>query len=206
MDLLALKVPQFFTEEKNVMQVAFQQEILNIDFNSLYRSHEALIRRIIRGFRLSDDVADDLCQNIFVKAWKALPTLRHPQAISSWLKAIARHECLNEIRARKLQNQRLVAVDESQFEPTSIEESRFLDLDYKQFEEHIAFLESVIENHSDPLRKKVAQLFYVEHKKIKEIAELLRMKANTVLSHLRRFRIIMKQAMNIWLQQQAECD
>jgi RNA polymerase sigma-70 factor (ECF subfamily) len=50
--------------------------------------------------------ADDLAQETFARAVRALPGFRGGSAAQTWLLAIARHICLDELRARTRQRRR----------------------------------------------------------------------------------------------------
>lgn len=55
------------------------------------------IRRIV----LSHEDADDVLQNVFMKAWKNIDTFRSDSKLSSWLYRIAVNESIDFIRQRK---------------------------------------------------------------------------------------------------------
>jgi RNA polymerase sigma-70 factor (ECF subfamily) len=180
------------------MHAATKYALNPIDFGWLYKSYEPMVRRIVRGFRLRDATADDLVQEIFIKAWKALPDLRNSGAISPWLKMIARNACLSELREQK----RRSSVDRSLALQADLEsEPEVYTLGLLQYEQHLAVLETMIREHGHPIRKRVALMFYLEHRSTDEIATMLQMPKNTVLSHLRRFRLIAMSAMREWLQE-----
>lgn len=67
-------------------------------FVELVSRREAGLRRMLA--RLSGDasLAEDLAQQAFVRAWKALPALREPAAFGGWLKRIAVHAWLAHAR------------------------------------------------------------------------------------------------------------
>ena len=44
--------------------------------------------------------ADDLCQEAFLRAWKALPAYRGDSSARTWLLSIARRTCNDELRRR----------------------------------------------------------------------------------------------------------
>lgn len=48
----------------------------------------------------SEKEADDLCQETFARAVKALPNFRGESSARTWLLSIARHTCADEVRAR----------------------------------------------------------------------------------------------------------
>jgi RNA polymerase sigma-70 factor (ECF subfamily) len=60
-----------------------------VAFGRLYEQYEALIHGILIS-RVAYDDAEDLMQDVFVKAMQQLPALREPEAFCSWLATIAR--------------------------------------------------------------------------------------------------------------------
>ena len=75
-------------------------------FGELVRRHQPLVRgflrRMLGGARqLGDDLADDLAQETFIKAYRSLRAFRGDAAFSSWLCAIATNELRAEWRRRK---------------------------------------------------------------------------------------------------------
>src|SRR3989449_11714889 len=71
-------------------------------FERLYRVHVARIHSLVRRM-LDADEADDLTQDIFVRAWDKLNTFRGEAAFGTWLHRLA----VNVILARR----KRVAVD-----------------------------------------------------------------------------------------------
>ncbi|MDQ6829368.1 MAG: sigma-70 family RNA polymerase sigma factor [Gemmatimonadota bacterium] len=69
-------------------------------FGALYREHVGRVHALC--LRLASDRAraDDLTQDVFVRAWQALGTFRGDSAFSSWLHRLAVNLALNEQRAR----------------------------------------------------------------------------------------------------------
>ena len=63
------------------------------------------------------------------------------------------------------------------------------------FEHSITLLRQLIQLHEGEPRATVARYFYLDQKSVKEISDALQLNQNTVLSHLRRFRLIVSQAM-----------
>jgi RNA polymerase sigma factor (sigma-70 family) len=54
------------------------------------------------ALRITGDhhLAEDLCQDIFLKGWLKLNKLREPAAFPGWISAIARRTCLNAVEKR----------------------------------------------------------------------------------------------------------
>ena len=169
-----------------------------VDFQTLYKKHYRAVRSVVSRFKFQDAMADDLIQDIFIQAWQNMESLKEQAAFSGWLMTIARNRCLNEIRKTK----RTVSVsgtdalleDEN---GVGIDVILVADDDYASlhFEQSITLLRQLIQMHEGEPRATIARLFYLEQKSVKEIGEALQMNQNTVLSHLRRFRLIVSQAM-----------
>lgn len=69
---------------------------------------EALVRRYERwvftlALRLVGDrgEAEDMAQEVFLKAYRGLPRFKGASRFSTWLYAIASHHCLNHLRSRR---------------------------------------------------------------------------------------------------------
>jgi RNA polymerase sigma-70 factor, ECF subfamily len=50
---------------------------------------------------LDREAAEELCQDVFVRAWRGLPEFRAHAAFSTWLFAIARNACTDASRRRR---------------------------------------------------------------------------------------------------------
>src|ERR1041384_4751332 len=57
-------------------------------FERLYRAHAARIHSLVRRM-IDADVADDVTQDIFVRAWEKLSTFRGEAAFGTWLHRLA---------------------------------------------------------------------------------------------------------------------
>ncbi len=169
-----------------------------LDFETLYRRHYSAVRAVVARFRFTDAAQDDLIQDIFIQAWQNLSSLKEPAAFSGWLMMIARNKCLNELRQTK--KNVAIARTDSISDPEDgggaevilVAEDDYASL---QFEHSLALLQQLIALHEGEPRATVAKMFYIEEKSVKDICEALFMNKNTVLSHLRRFRLIVGQAM-----------
>ena len=65
-------------------------------FERLYRTHVARVHSLVRRM-LDADEADDLTQDIFVRAWQKLGTFRGESAFGTWLHRLA----VNVVLARR---------------------------------------------------------------------------------------------------------
>ena len=73
-------------------------------FNSLVRDYSERVYWHVRSLVDSHEDADDLVQEIFLKAWRALPAFRGDSSPFTWLWRIATNEALGFLRKRKLRS------------------------------------------------------------------------------------------------------
>jgi RNA polymerase sigma-70 factor, ECF subfamily len=81
-------------------------------FDSLYAEYD---RRVLAYclYVIGDrDLANDVFQEAFIKAYTMLHTLRDPEKGANWLFRIARNECLNAMKARQRSERRSVHIDD----------------------------------------------------------------------------------------------
>lgn len=129
-------------------------------------------------------VAEDLVQETFLRAWRALDSLKDEKAAKSWLITILRRE-----NARRFERKR--------FEMGEYEEASISDTQSTSTEQEI-------ENHW--LREKIAQLPLEYREPLvlqiiggftgEEIADLLSLNKNTVMTRLFRARNQLKEALD----------
>ncbi len=167
-----------------------------LSFEAFYKENLAMIRRLVQKYRYFDAAADDMVQDIFLLAWQKLPQLRVPSARRAWLLTLARHRCLNGLRGKR-DMVSLSTID--MFGEESMAWGAVLaapdHAESLRLQMGFELLSEVIAMHQNPERRRVAQLFYEEAMEVREIADICQMNVNTVLSHLRRFRLIAAEAM-----------
>ena len=67
----------------------------------MLRTHQGAVRAFLRRVCGDAALADDLAQDAFIKAYRALDQLSDPQKLRSWLFGIAYREFLNHTRRAK---------------------------------------------------------------------------------------------------------
>ncbi len=63
-------------------------------WEEMVRRYRHLIYSVTRRYGLAASDSEDICQNVFIKAFRYLSNLRDPSRLSAWLIATAHHECL----------------------------------------------------------------------------------------------------------------
>ncbi len=79
-------------------------------FERLYRRHVARVHTLMRRMA-SPDAADELTQDVFVRAWDKLATFRAESAFGTWLYRLAVNVVLTRRRSERLERQRFLDDD-----------------------------------------------------------------------------------------------
>jgi RNA polymerase sigma-70 factor, ECF subfamily len=69
-------------------------------FRSIFAQHHRFIFRFLYGMVGEHDLAEDLTQETFMRAYRSLNTLRGESKLSTWLCGIAKNVALNKLRER----------------------------------------------------------------------------------------------------------
>lgn len=67
-------------------------------FGELVRRRQSALRNLLRRLSRDPALADDLTQQAFLKAWRALPNLRSIGAFGAWLRRLAVNTWLEHVR------------------------------------------------------------------------------------------------------------
>lgn len=123
---------------------------------------------------LSDEsLAEDVAQDVFLRAWKGFPGYRGEAAVGTWLYAIARNACFTRLK-RKPPVQ-TVPLDEVRVRPTP-----------EPYRNGAGVLSAVMR--LPEKYRQVLLLFYYEDKSYEEVASMLDLPLGTVKTHLHRAR------------------
>ena len=94
-------------------------------WNELVERYSRYVYAIaVRGFRLSDEDAEDVFQDVFTRVYTRLDTLRDGSALRPWIAQLTRRRCLDAIAGggRELPSED-VKVEETGADMTEIEEA-----------------------------------------------------------------------------------
>ncbi len=169
------------TDEELVKKVLSGQKEL---FYHLITRYEAKLKRYIMTITNRQSEVEDILQNVFLKAYKNLPTFNDSLKFSSWVYRIAHNESVNLIGSSLIQ--RFVSLPEW-FDIGSSDnvEERMDDEQLKRkLKECIERLEV---KYKEPL-----VLFYYEEKTYGEISDILRIPVRNVGVLIHRGRLQVK--------------
>jgi len=159
-------------------------------FGQLIRLHQKKLFRYIYGLTGSFDQTEDIVQETFIKAWKALKRFHPEYAFYPWLATIARNSAYNLVN-REEKKESLDKIQEKGYDPVSQElgllEKLLDDESRKRFYRALKAL---------PVKyRSVFVLRHFENKSYEEIASFLNIPPGTVDSRLFRARQMLMEAL-----------
>lgn len=134
-------------------------------FELVVRQYSEQLYWQVRRIVLTHEDANDVMQNVMLKAWTNLNTFRKDSKLSTWLYRIAINESLDYIRRQK--NATMVSADDA----SGIANTLLAD-DYFDGDETEAQLQEAIAKLPD-VQRTVFNLRYYEEMKYSEISEIL---------------------------------
>ncbi|MBT8196577.1 MAG: sigma-70 family RNA polymerase sigma factor [Bacteroidia bacterium] len=138
----------------------------NYAFNLIVRKYQQRLYFHIRRMVTDHDDANDVLQNMLIKAYKGLNNFREDSQLYTWLYRIATNESLTFIKKKKKRNQ--LSLDDMTTELSqNLSEDHHYDGDEIQKKLHLA-IESLPEK-----QKAVFNLRYYEEMKYDEMSEVL---------------------------------
>jgi RNA polymerase sigma-70 factor (ECF subfamily) len=143
-------------------------------FASLVRRHQNMVFSIALHMLRSRPAAEDLAQEVFLELYRSLARLESEAHVVSWLRRVASHRCIDEIRRRNHRQEYATDAlpDAGHLPPTR--------------EIFVADRLQALVAGLPARARMVVVLRYQEEMDPTEIADTLNMPINTVKSHLRR--------------------
>jgi RNA polymerase sigma-70 factor, ECF subfamily len=154
-------------------------------YESLIRLFQHRIYRLCRRMTGAHQIADDMAQETFIKAYQALPGFRDGREFYPWIRRIAVNAALNYLQAHKREEPL------GDRDPSVPFESPQAELQRREADDR--FQEAWRALPSD--QRAVFTLRVVENQSYREIAESLHLAPGTVMSRLNRARRRLKAAL-----------
>jgi RNA polymerase sigma-70 factor (ECF subfamily) len=162
-------------------------------FEALFKKYRDRIYRVVYGWCLDSEVAMDLTQDVFLKAFKSIGSFKEESAFYTWLCRIAINRCTDYCRRKKKYKEILmeeVATEESADREGETPPSAL------QVEELKRDLRNAIDQLSEEARAAFTLRFF-EGLSYKEIADALECSIGTVMSRIfyarQRLRELLKE-------------
>jgi RNA polymerase sigma factor (sigma-70 family) len=160
-------------------------------FSQIVERYQNYVFSLVLRFVENREDAEEIAQDIFVKAYRSLADFRGESKFSTWLFTIARTSCISFLRKKKLDTQSLdnertgiqLANKESEFRADIVE----------QKSRHAMLNKSISMLSVDD--SQVLTLFYKGEQTLEEIGKIMRLDPNTVKVKLHRARQRLKDKM-----------
>ena len=166
-------------------------------FRTIIKRHNRRLYRLARAVTANDSDAEDAVQDAYVRAFTALDQFRGDSSLSTWLSRIVLNEALGRLRRRRpTVDLEVVEKRPSQHQiipfPAA---SQQLDPERAMAQREIQhLLEQAIDGLPQAFRT-VLVARVIEEMSVKETAELLGLRVETVKTRLHRARELLKQAL-----------
>ncbi len=154
-------------DEKLLMQQLMDPATQRKAFERVVREYSEQLYWQARRIVLTHDDADDVIQNVFLKAWTHLDDFHQDSRLSTWLYRITINESVDFVRRKK--NQSIVSTDQ---EETGIANMLLAD-NYFDGDETQALLQEAIAQLPD-VQRTVFNLRYYDDMKYSDMSELLK--------------------------------
>ncbi len=154
------------TDEEQLMLQLASPQTRRSAFEQLVREFSEPLYWQVRRIVLVHEDADDVLQNVFLKAWSHLDTFHQEAKLSTWLYRIAINERLDFMRRKK--NQSIVSADS---EEPGVAKMLLADK-YFDGDETEALLQEAIATLPD-VQRTVFNLRYFDEMKYSDISKLL---------------------------------
>jgi RNA polymerase sigma-70 factor, ECF subfamily len=153
----------------------------------LYRRHRTAVHRLAATFtELDADEVDDVVQEAFVRAFRALGGLKDPERFCAWLFTIARNRARSYLTSRATH---LRASDDAVREARLLEDSVPAASEKLEREAELRAVREVIDGLREGPEKETVRLFYLEGTlSARQIAERMGVGKSAVTMRLERFR------------------
>ncbi len=148
-------------------------------FEALFRAHRDSIFSLAMHYLRDRDVAEDVTQDAFVRAWAQLPKLREPAAFGGWLRALTVNRVRDHFRGKRDED----PLDDDNPLPSGDDGP---DASFEQDEQQAAVREAILglPDH----QRVIVSMHYLEGRPVQQIMEAMDLPKGTVVSRLARGR------------------
>jgi len=160
-------------------------------YAELVKRYQSFVFTIILRYTKSREDAEEISQDVFVKAYRSLADFRGDSKFSTWLYTIVNTTCITFLRKKKLDTQSLD--NEKVFEVADSQDSGFRANQVEQ-KSKLRMVNEAIQLLS-PDDAKLITLFYKGEQSLEEIGNIMGIDPNTAKVKLHRARTRLKEKM-----------
>jgi RNA polymerase sigma-70 factor (family 1) len=155
-------------------------------FAEIYERYHDPICRFLRKFLHSEELSEDIAQNVFIKFWENREEPVIIRELGAWLFTMAKRQALNFLKRASVE-QNAMGLILASYPLNNNTEDDHITKDY------LAFIERMLNAMPEPTRT-VFQLCRQQHHSYDEAAEALGISRNTVKKHMVRSMKVLKEA------------
>ena len=170
-------------------------------FEMLVAHFTPKLKAIARFHLIFDHDIEDVIQEVWIKAYRNLHTLKEPQKLLYWLARITKHSCIDKKSEDAKKRNDVSLDDETRHYILECYMSNNEDLScYLEREELRVVIRNALrglpETYSLPI-----SLYYMDNMKLKEIEEILGLTSSTVKWRLHHGRLLLKKSIGSYLRE-----
>jgi len=169
-------------------------------YSLLVNRYQNYVFTLALRFTKNREDAEEVSQDIFIKAYRALADFRGASKFSTWLYTIVNTTCITFLRKKKLETYSLD--NEKVFEVAESQDSG-LRANLIEQKSRIAMVNKAI-THLNPDDAEIITLFYKAEQTLEEIARILRLESNTAKVRLHRARTRLKEKMELYFKEEVK--
>ena len=132
-------------------------------------------------------IAEEITQDVFLKVYKKLATLKHPDRFPGWLYVIATRHCLAWLRKKRLSTKSLDAMSKAELEDICYTQYQTAHSEASEVEHQREIIKRLLQRLPESERT-VVSLYYLAEMTGEEISSFLGVSPSTIRSRLRRAR------------------
>lgn len=159
-----------------------KKEELDTCFEQFYANNFPKVKNFARLLTKSEEDAEDIAQNIFLKLWTRPELWLNPESMTGYLYTVTRNEIFNLFKHQKVEQEYESKIIKAQLIGELCEEDSSL-LEEVYYREILMLIKMGLDQ-LPPRRKQVFEMSRLEGLSHKEIAEQLQIPIRTVEDHI----------------------
>jgi len=147
------------------------------------------VYRFLRHMLKEDSAVEDIFQDSYLRAFRALDLFRGDSSLTTWMLSIARNTALNRIRRQRTETTWQTSVEEPPdvADPAAAADMHAMEIRASSDRRLLMAMDRLT-----PAQREAVLLFYVEDHPVEEVARITRRTPNTIKSDLRRARLVLR--------------
>ncbi len=191
----------------NMQQLETDLELINsvlggytANYAVLVKRHQRFVFTLALRFAKSREDAEEIAQDCFIKAYKALGTFKQTAKFSTWLYTITYTTAMTYLRKKRLET---FSIDDEEHVLQVANSDNSFDADTVEKKSTYQYLNQAI-SMLLPDDAAIISLFYKGEQSLEEIGEALVMEPNTVKVKLHRARHRLKEKLQLLLKEEVK--